>query len=102
MTALKNTEDKVVSINRFNFVQMFNNSKGKTSPMLVIAFWGGVISLLVFLVTSFITLIMVTHGTKADVTSILTNTQMQSVALFTVASGMLVTRRFTNDKEIQQ
>lgn len=90
-----------LDVNRFNFAQMFNNSKGKTSPMLLLAFMGGTVAVVVFAVTSFITLIMVTYGTKADVTSILTNTQMQSVALFTVASGMFVTRRLTQDKPIE-
>lgn len=89
-----------LDINSFNFKQMFNNSKGKTSPMLVLAFYGGVVSVSVFAVTCIITLIMVTYGTKSDVTNILNNTQMQAVALFTVASGMLVSRRFTSDKEI--
>lgn len=90
----------MVDINKFNFFQMFNNSKGKTSPMLVLGFYGGVVSVTVFLLCAMATFFMVIFEAKTDVTQLLTNITMQSVGLFGVAGGMLVSRRFTKDKEI--
>lgn len=89
-----------LSINTFTFAQMFNNSKGKTSPMLVLSFFGGVISLIVFFACAIATFFMVIFEAKTDVTALLTSVTMQSVGLFTVALGALTTRRFTNDKDI--
>lgn len=91
----------MVDINKFNFPQMFNNSKGKTSPMLVLGFYGGVVSVSVFLLCAMATFFMVIFEAKTDVTQLLTNITMQAVGLFTVAGGMLVSRRFTKDKEIE-
>lgn len=89
-----------MDINTFNFVQMFNNSKGKTSPMILVAFIAGLIGCATFATCAFIMLILVVHEAKTDVTNILSNVLMQSVAMVTLSLGALATRRFTKDKEI--
>lgn len=89
-------------VDEFKFVEMFSNSKGKTSPMLTLGFFGGVVSLTVFFFCAAATFFMVVFEAKTDVTSLLTNITMQSVGLFTVAMGALTTRRFTQDKPIEQ
>lgn len=90
-----------MNIQKFEFVEMFNNSKGKTSPMLTLAFFGGVVSLLVFFFCAGATFFMQVFESKTDVTNLLTNITMQSVGLFTVCMGALTTRRFTKDKDIE-
>lgn len=90
----------MLNINQFTFAQMFNNSKGKTSPMLFVAFCGAVVSLCVFSSCAFVMMALVVHESKTDITGILNSILMQSVALFTLSSGMLTVRRFTQDKEI--
>lgn len=91
----------MININRFTWQQMFNNSKGKTSPMLFVAFCGALTALSVFSSCAFVMIILVVHESKTDVTGILNSVLMQSVALFTLSSGMLTVRRFTNDKEVK-
>lgn len=88
-------------IDEFKFVEMFSNSKGKTSPMLTLAFFGGVVSLIAFSFCAAATFFMVVFEAKTDVTSLLINITMQSVGLFTVSVGALTTRRFTQDKTIE-
>ena len=90
----------MLNINKFTFAQMFNNSKGKTSPMLFVAFFGAFVSLFVFSSCAFVMMALVVHESKTDITGILNSILMQSVALFTLSSGMLTVRRFTQDKEI--
>lgn len=89
-------------MNKFSIHELFNNSKGKTSVMLLSAFMGICVSLSVFATCGFVMIVLVLHESKNDVTLVLNNVLMQSVALFTLSSGMLVTRRFTNDKEIKK
>ncbi len=88
-----------MSINDFNFNQMFNDSKGKTSLMKFLCFFAGVGSILVFLTCSIAAFVMIIFEAKTDVTNILTTLTMQSVGLFTVTIGAVTTRRFTQDKE---
>ncbi len=88
-----------MDINKFNFVQMFNNSKGKTSPMILIAFISGLIGSATFLSCAIIMFFLVGYKAKTDVTNILNSVLMQSVGLVTLSLTALGVRRFTNDKE---
>ncbi len=88
-----------MDINKFNFVQMFNNSKGKTSPMILIAFSAGLIGSATFLSCAIIMFFLVGYEAKTDVTNILNSVLMQSVGLVTLSLTALGVRRFTNDKE---
>ena len=92
----------MLDINKFNFWQMFNNSKGKTSPMLLIAFFSGVIGCTVFASCAIVMYVLVVIEAKTDVTTILNSVLMQSVAMVTLALSALGVRRFTKDKEIEQ
>lgn len=92
----------MMDINKFNFVQMFNDSKGKTSSSKFLAIIGGLVSLGTFSSCAFVMLVLIAHEAKTDITSIVNLVMMQSVALFTICMGVLTTRRFTKDKEIDQ
>lgn len=92
----------MMDINKFNFAQMFNNSKGKTSPMILIAVLSGVIGCFTFASCAIIMYFLVVYEAKNDVTTILNSVLMQSVAMVTISLGALATRRFTKDKEIEQ
>ena len=92
----------MMDINKFNFAQMFNNSKGKTSPMILIAFLSGIIGCFTFASCAIIMYFLVVYEAKNDVTTILNSVLMQSVAMVTLSLGALATRRFTKDKEIEQ
>lgn len=76
----------MISISKFSFVEMFNNSKGKTSLSLVCAF-------LLVLAGCFI-------GVKGSFTSH-SETLIHGVAYATIGASLLGIRRFTNDKEIK-
>jgi len=90
-----------LNIDRFNFIQMFNNSKGKTSLMLFSSFIGVITSSLIFTLCGVIAAFMVMFEAKStDISNVLTSLAMQSVGLFTVSIGALTTRRFTDDKTI--
>lgn len=87
-----------LDISQFNFKQIFNNSKGKTSLALLICFIFAVAAALGF-VSCGIVLIFETHkdsATKADVGSY----SMQCVALAGLVVTVLMGRRFTEDKQI--
>jgi len=92
----------MMDINKFNFAQMFNNSKGKTSPMILIAFLSGFIGCFTFASCAIIMYFLVVYEAKTDVTTILNSVLMQSVGMVTLSLGALATRRFTKDKEIEQ
>lgn len=89
-----------LSVNTFNFQQMFNDSKGRTSLTKLIAFGAGVIGVGVFASCAIIMYVLVVVEAKTDVTSILNSVLMQSVAMTTLSLGSLTARRFTQDKEI--
>jgi hypothetical protein len=92
----------MMDINKFNFVQMFNNSKGKTSPMILIAFLSGLSGVSTFVACAIIMFVLVGYEAKTVVTNILNSVLMQSVAMVTLSLGALGVRRFTKDKEIEQ
>jgi hypothetical protein len=83
-------------IHKFSWIEMFNDSKGRTSPSKFLGFLGGVISLLVFLLCGVAIVTKFADGTNVG------NVSIQSVAMFTVASALLGIRRFTKDKDYEQ
>lgn len=90
-----------VGINSFKWVQMFNNSRGKTSAMLVAGFAACIAAILVFSFTSFLLLYIIAIKYSASLAAEIQSTQMQSVALFALGMGALTARRFTNDKKLE-
>jgi hypothetical protein len=86
------------NIQEFKWIEMFTDSKGRTSPSKVLGFFGGVVSLLVFFIAAidaiFFSLNEFSNGT-------LTTLTVQALALFTASGTLLGIRRFTKDKEIQ-
>ena len=85
----------IPDIHKFSWVEMFNDSKGKTSPSLVLGFFGGTISILVFLLCGISILTKYQDGVNVQ------SMAMQSVAMLTVCATLLGIRRFTKDKDIQ-
>lgn len=88
-------------INTFKWVQMFNNSRGKTSAMLVVGFAACIVAVGVFAFTSILMLYIVFTKYSSSLAAEIQSTQMQSVALFALGGTMLGVRRFTNDKKIE-
>lgn len=74
----------------------FQNSKGRTSPSLVLGFIGGTVSLAVFLICGVSLVTKYNEGPNVQALA------MHSVALFTVAASLLGIRRFTQDKDYGQ
>ncbi len=74
-----------LSIQKFNFAEMFNNSQGKTSLALV--------SGAVLIVTGCVGFIYGAYLKQSE-------TENVSLAFATLGSGLLGIRRFTNDKEL--
>jgi Co/Zn/Cd efflux system component len=83
------------NLNTFNWQQLFNDSKGKTSPSLVLGFFGGVVAIVVFLLCGISILTKYQDGANVQTMA------MQSVAMLTVCAALLGIRRFTKDKEIE-
>jgi hypothetical protein len=92
------------SIHEFRWVEMVNDSKGKTSTGKFLALIGGIVSVLTFGVTSVIALIIAfgSNGSHLEASNLAQNIAMQSVALFTLCIAHLTTRRFSNDKELEK
>ena len=83
---------------KFSWYEIFNDSKGRTSPGKVVGFFACIISVLVFGIASMEAVF--TKNINDQTNIILTTITMQSVALFTVGSALLAIRRFTKDKEV--
>ena len=86
-----------VDIHKFSWSELFNDSKGRTSPGRVIGFFGCTVAILVFGISSMEAIF--TKITTDQTNVILTTITMQSVALFTVSAALLGIRRFTKDKD---
>lgn len=86
------------SIHKFSWYEIFNDSKGRTSPGKIVGFFACVVSILVFAIASMEAVF--THSINDQTNAILTTITMQAVALFTVGSALLGIRRFTKDKEV--
>lgn len=83
-----------VDLHKFSWAEMFNDSKGRTSTAKVLGFFGGMISILTFLVAGIA--IITKYGEGSNIEHVL----MYSVAMFYAAATLLGIRRFTKDKEI--
>lgn len=98
-----------MDVDKFNWAQMFNNSKGKTSGMLVICFYAGIVSVSCFALVGLITIgasvyAMIAQENFArvlptDILNFLNNIMFQSLALFGSAAAGYGARRFTKDKD---
>jgi hypothetical protein len=87
-----------VGVNSFTWVQMFNNSKGKTSGMLLMGFYMCAAGVTTFVFSAFFMLILVLSKSPLSFTNELATLQTQCVAMCALGGTMLGVRRFTNDK----
>lgn len=83
---------------KFSWFEIFNDSKGRTSPGKIVGFFACVVSVSVFAIASLEAVF--TRKIDDQTNVILTTISMQSVALFTVGSALLAIRRFTKDKDV--
>ena len=81
----QNANKLALDVNKFAFMQMFNNSKGKTSLALVCG--------AIMIVTACFGFI---YGTLFQYEAVF----LHSTAFATCATTLLVTRRFTQDKTL--
>jgi len=88
-----------LDIHKFSWTELFNDSKGRTSPGRVVGFFGCVVAIIVFGVSSLEAVF--TKVTTDQTNIILTTITMQSVALFTISATLLGIRRFTKDKDVE-
>ncbi len=86
-----------LNIQEFKWIEMFTDSKGRTSPSKVLGFLGGVSSLLVFFIAAMDAIFFASNEYS---NGILTTLTVQALALFTASSALLGIRRFTKDKDI--
>jgi len=86
------------NLHKFDWREIFNDSKGRTSPGKIVGFFACIVSVLVFGIASMEAVF--TRSFSDQTNAILTTITMQSVALFTVGSALLAIRRFTKDKEV--
>lgn len=87
-----------LDIHKFSWAELFNDSKGRTSPGRVVGFVGCMVAVLVFGISSLQAIF--TKVTTDQTNMILTTITMQSVALFTISATLLGIRRFTKDKDV--
>lgn len=88
----------MIDINKFQFAQMFNDSKGRTSPSKVVGFYACVVATTVFALAS----LKAISDPNEHTSNIITTVTIQSVLLFGAGGTLLGIRRFTKDKEIEQ
>ena len=84
-------------LHRFEWREIFNDSKGRTSPGKIVGFFACITSVLVFAIASLEAVF--SHPVGDQTNAILTTISMQAVALFTIGSTLLAIRRFTQDKD---
>lgn len=82
-------------IHKFKFVELFTDSKGRTSPSKVLGFFGGAVAIVVFFICG------ISVVTKYQDSPNVQTIAMHSVAMLTVCATLLGIRRFTKDKEIE-
>ena len=100
----------MIGIDKFSWAQMFNNSKGKSSGMLLVCIYAGIVSITSFglavaimvvtVVFALINKVSLASVMPTDILNFLGTIMFQSLALFTSALAGLGARRFTKDKEI--
>lgn len=94
----------LLNINKFNFVQLFNDSQGKTSLTLFVGFLAAIASLGGFIVSGNTILIMVIFKLEknGDVINFMQTLNNTSLALFTVAASMITAHRLSKDKPVTE
>jgi hypothetical protein len=88
----------IPDITKFTFAELFNDSKGRTSPGKVVGFIACIVAILVFGIASIEAVF--TRNINDQTNIILTTITMQSVALYTAGATLLGIRRFTKDKDV--
>jgi len=92
-----------VDIHQFRWVEMVNDSEGRTSPTKFIGVLSCLVSLFTFALAGISVLVVLWFTSKSsiDYSAILgafQNLMMQSVALFTLGGAMLGINRLTKDR----
>lgn len=93
----------IPDIHKFKWVEMCNDSTGRTSTGKFISLVGGLASILTFCIASAAVLFVSFGASKesdAHAANLAQNIALQSVALFTLCIGHLTTRRFSQDKKL--
>lgn len=81
-------------IHKFSVTELFNDSKGRTSPSKILGFFGGLVSIITFMFCGISIITKYQEGPNVQTMAI------QSVAFFALSATLLGIRRFTKDKEI--
>lgn len=98
------------NVSEFKWKEMFNNSNGKTSGMLFVCTLACFNSAMTFSTSAIILFGASIYGVvfkvhlnellPPDITGLLNNIMMQSIAMFALGASGLGVRRFTTDKPI--
>lgn len=89
-----------MNVQEFNWKEMVNNSKGKTSLMLVLALLFGCASVLGFVACGVV--IILDAVNQSSVITDINTYSLQCVAMATLAGALLGARRFSPDKEVTE
>ncbi len=94
----------LANINKFQWKQMFNDSKGKTSLSALCGFIITVIGSGGFVSSGLTVLLMVIFKFEKDqnVLNFLNSLTMQSVGVITLGAGLVGVNRISKDKEIAE
>jgi hypothetical protein len=93
-----------LNIDKFSVRQLFNDSKGKTSPTLTAGFVACMVALGGFLAAGNLIIVMVIFKFEKDpnVINFLNMIVMQSIGLFTLGGTMLGVHRLSKDKQVNE
>lgn len=104
------TDKSKLSVDKFSWIQMYNNSEGKTSGMLFTCTMASNTAIMSFSCSWIILLSSAIYAAwnkeplivilPIEIQNLLQNMMMQSAGLFTVAQAGLGVRRFTTDKHV--
>lgn len=91
-----------LNIDKFQLPQLFNDSKGRTSPTLTAGFLGCMVALGGIIVPGNLIVAMVVFKFEKDpnVINFLQMIVMQSIGLFTLGGTMLGVHRLSKDKPV--
>lgn len=92
-----------LDIQKFKLPEIFNDSKGKTSPTLTAGFIACMVALGGIVTSGNVVLAMVAFNIERDPTTIgfLQMLLMQCIALFTLGASMLGIHRLSKDKPVE-
>lgn len=93
-----------LDIQKFKLTELFNDSKGKTSPTLTIGFIACLVALGGIITSGNAVLFMLVFKIERDTNTIgfLQTLLMQCIALFTLGASMLSIHRLSKDKPVQE